>query len=140
MGSTKHAPKQAQSKPSALFEDLMEGAQEMVAVEQGERDAARTYHYDGPVLVEIRENGRTVWSLDEIELPGEVVAAADEGGVDELRKALRQTQEGIADLLGVSVGTLRGWEQKRRNPPAAARRLMKVLARNPSAVHEASRD
>jgi len=34
------------------------------------------------------------------------------------------------------VGTLRDWEQRRKNPDATARAYLTVIARNPEAVAE----
>jgi putative transcriptional regulator len=118
-----------------LIADLMEAAEEMVAIEKGKREAARVYHYEGNVLVEITEGGRIVWSLDTAEVPEEIAAAAQPKAI---REALRQTQAGFADLLRVSVGTLRGWEQGRRTPQGPAETLLRIAASNPGAVHNAA--
>jgi putative transcriptional regulator len=40
-------------------------------------------------------------------------------------------------MIGVSVATLRNWEQGRRTPDAPALALLRVAARNPKAVIEA---
>ena len=39
----------------------------------------------------------------------------------QIRKQMALTQTQFAALLGISVGTLRGWEQGRRNPQGPAR-------------------
>lgn len=57
--------------------------------------------------------------------------------VKQIRKELGLTQEQFAALLGISVGTLRGWEQKRRNPEGPARALLQVAASHPEAVLDA---
>jgi putative transcriptional regulator len=39
-------------------------------------------------------------------------------------------------MIGVSVATLRNWEQGRRTPDGPALALLRVAARNPQAVAE----
>ena len=40
-------------------------------------------------------------------------------------------------MIGVSVATLRNWEQGRRTPDGPALALLRVAAKNPKAVAEA---
>jgi putative transcriptional regulator len=54
--------------------------------------------------------------------------------VKAVRARLGQTQEQFALMIGVSVATLRNWEQGRRNPDGPALALLRVAARNPEAV------
>ena len=54
--------------------------------------------------------------------------------VQALRAELGQTQEEFALMIGVSVATLRNWEQGRRTPDGPALALLKVAAANPTAV------
>jgi putative transcriptional regulator len=51
-----------------------------------------------------------------------------------IRDGFYLTQEQFAALLGISVRTLRNWEQGRRVPEGAARVLLQVAARHPEAV------
>ena len=44
------------------------------------------------------------------------------------------SQEKFASLMGISVGTLRNWEQGRRSPEGPARVLLRVAAQHPEAV------
>jgi len=44
------------------------------------------------------------------------------------------SQDQFAALMGISVGTLRNWEQGRRKPRGPARVLLIVAARHPEAV------
>lgn len=55
------------------------------------------------------------------------------------RAKLGLSQQHFAALLGVSAGTLQGWEQGRRKPNGAARVLLRVAASHPEAVLEAAR-
>lgn len=59
--------------------------------------------------------------------------------VKSIRKELGLTQEEFAMMIGVSVATLRNWEQGRRVPEGPARALLRVAAKNPEAVAEALR-
>ena len=54
-----------------------------------------------------------------------------------IRAKVGQSQAQFAHLIGVSVATLRNWEQGRRTPEGPALALLRVAARNPRAVIEA---
>lgn len=116
---------------NTLASDLLEAAEEMVAIEKGEATPARSHRYVGDVLVEVREGNRTVWSLRDARVSAELAASAEPKAI---REALHQTQEGFASLLHVSVGTLRGWEQGRRSPSGPAETLLQVAAVDPGAL------
>ena len=60
-----------------------------------------------------------------------VLEAAD---VRKIRDGLGVTQEDFALMIGVSVATLRNWEQGRRVPDGPAQALLRVAAANPKAV------
>ena len=57
--------------------------------------------------------------------------------VKTLRAELGQSQAEFALMIGVSVATLRNWEQGRRTPDGPALALLRVAAWNPEAVVEA---
>jgi putative transcriptional regulator len=46
------------------------------------------------------------------------------------------SQEVFSSRIGVSTGTLRNWEQGRRNPEGPARVLLAMLARTPRVVED----
>jgi putative transcriptional regulator len=57
--------------------------------------------------------------------------------VQAIRKKLKKSQGEFALMIGVSVATLRNWEQGRRQPVGPARALLKIAAENPKAVEKA---
>jgi putative transcriptional regulator len=54
-----------------------------------------------------------------------------------IREQFHKSQREFAHMIGVSVGTLKNWEQGRRKPDGPARALLQVAAKNPKAVIEA---
>jgi len=54
--------------------------------------------------------------------------------VKKLREKLGLTQEAFAATYRIPVGTLRDWEQCRKNPDAPARAYLLVIQRDPAAV------
>lgn len=54
-----------------------------------------------------------------------------------IRRALKLSQEEFSARFNIPIGTLRDWEQGRKDPDAAARAYLMVIGRNPSAVMEA---
>lgn len=54
--------------------------------------------------------------------------------VIEARKKTGLSQSQFAALMGVSVRTLQGWEQGRKQPSGAARTLLAIASTNPKAV------
>ena len=87
------------------------------------------------------------------ELFDELVASVREGGailrgdkkpsrtfkitapnIKRIRAGYKLSQQEFAALLGISVATLRNWEQGRRMPEGPARVLLQVAARYPDIV------
>jgi putative transcriptional regulator len=67
-------------------------------------------------------------------------AFAVEGpNVKRIRANYQLSQNEFAALLGISVKTLRNWEQGRRSPEGPARVLLQVAAQHPDAVWDVVR-
>ena len=64
----------------------------------------------------------------------------DESDVTGLRERYGLSQPKFAALLGISVKTLRNWEQGRRKPQGPARILLRVAAQHPEAILEVVND
>ena len=61
-----------------------------------------------------------------------------EGGDDvvALRRFVGLTQMQFAEAMGISVHTLRNWEQGRRRPEGPAIGLLRIAARHPRIIRE----
>lgn len=57
--------------------------------------------------------------------------------VKEIRAITGLSQVKFARLLGVDVGTLRNWEQGRREPTGPAKALLRAIQRDPKSVLKA---
>ena len=77
-----------------LFNELLESVEEAGAIRREDQPAGRVSIYTGKVLVEIRERGKTVWSLDQAaeELRETNTASSRKADPKFLRGALKQTQ------------------------------------------------
>jgi DNA-binding transcriptional regulator YiaG len=56
--------------------------------------------------------------------------------VQAIRKRTGLSQPDFAKSIGVSVATLRNWEQRHRTPTGPARVLLRLLERNPRIVEQ----
>jgi len=65
------------------------------------------------------------------------VTTFEPADVKAVRAKLGQSQNDFALMIGVSVATLRNWEQGRRTPDGPALALLRVAARDPKAVADA---
>ncbi|MBP3221768.1 MAG: helix-turn-helix domain-containing protein [Neisseriaceae bacterium] len=86
-----------------LFNDLLQSAREMVAIEKGEM----------PI---------TAFRTHEIEVPN----------VKHLRSDLHLTQEELSKAVGVSTALVQSWEAKRRFPSGAALKILRLLEKDAS--------
>jgi putative transcriptional regulator len=56
-----------------------------------------------------------------------------------VRRALKLSQEDFSERYQIPIGTLRDWEQSRKQTDAAAKAYLKVIANDPDAVARALR-
>lgn len=85
------------------------------------------------LLESVREGGRIL--RGEAQPSREFVFTPED--VQSIRKKLNKSQDEFALMLGVSVATLRNWEQGRRHPHGPARALLKIAAEEPKAIERA---
>jgi putative transcriptional regulator len=62
------------------------------------------------------------------------VFVADGPNIRRIRTNYELSQGQFAAMLGISLGTLRNWEQGRRSPEGPARVLLQVAASHPEAI------
>jgi putative transcriptional regulator len=77
------------------------------------------------------------WKRGELKLTTHTVELPKAADVPAIRKELGLSQPEFAGFMGVSVGTLRNWEQERREPHGPARALLLVASKQPAAVRAA---
>ena len=61
-------------------------------------------------------------------------AMVEEPDVVAIREKYDMTQQEFSSMLGISVGTLRNWEQGRRKPQGPAKVLLKIAEKRPKAI------
>ena len=65
-----------------------------------------------------------------------IAGKLEPGDVAALRRFICLTQEQFAEALGISVHTLRNWEQDRVKPDGPGLALLRIAARHPRIVRE----
>lgn len=93
-----------------VYKGILEGLQEAVAYQQGDRSNCK---------VSVRS------------VPDPVVKASE---VARIRKEMDLSQQTLAYLLGVSPRTVEAWEAGRNEPAGPARRLLYLLENDHSLV------
>ncbi len=89
---------------------IIDGLNDAIAITQGRADP-KTYRVHVPVDVDVQK----------------------------IRKKLKLTQAEFAHRYGFSLGSIRDWEQKRKQPEASARMFLKVIEKRPDVVAEVLR-
>jgi putative transcriptional regulator len=74
------------------------------------------------------------WRAGERKLRTVAVELPRAADVAKIRHSLGLSQTAFAAFMGVSVGTLRNWEQLRREPQGPARAFLRVASAEPMAV------
>jgi len=87
------------------------------------------------LVASVREGGAILRGEDK---PSRAFVA-DGPNIKRIRANYRLSQGQFAALFGISVGTLRNWEQGRRMPDGPARVLLQVAAKHPDAVWDVVR-
>ncbi len=107
-------------KKKSIGERIVEGLEEAIAYERGERA--------GALVTRVRLTARSA----------EVKRAPRYSGarVARLRTQLKLSQPVFAKALNVSPETVRSWEQEKRAPDGAALRLLQVAERHPDVILE----
>lgn len=82
------------------------------------------------LIASVREGGAILRG----EQPASRLFTIEAPEIKDIRDGFGLTQEQFAALLGISVRTLRNWEQGRRVPEGPARVLLQVAAKHPEAV------
>ena len=65
------------------------------------------------------------------------ITKLEKNEITQARHRLKMTQTQFATAFGISVSTLRNWEQGHRTPSGAAITLIKVARKHPKAVLDA---
>jgi len=92
------------------FNDIKAGLEDALRHAQGERGNTEDHRVEVPVV-----------------------------DVQALRSALGMSQAEFAEAFGISVATLRNWEQRRRMPRGPARLLLAIIDLEPEAVQRVLR-
>ena len=80
------------------------------------------------LLESMREGGETLRGERK---PSRQFVVEKKEDVQQVRQTFNLSQDTFAKFMGVSVGTLRNWEQGRRHPSGAARVLLRIAIRQP---------
>jgi putative transcriptional regulator len=90
-------------------------------------------------FAELLKSVREAGSIRRGELKPSRVTKVKPSDIKAVRASLGQSQVEFAVMIGVSVATLRNWEQGRRRPDGPALALLRVTAVNPRLVARALR-
>lgn len=96
---------------------------------------------DAELFNELKDSIRQMKAIEKGDLAPARVRVVNHGNVvAQARMQLGMTQEAFAKLLNTPIGTVRGWEQGRRQPPPSARILMQVARKYPEEVLECAEE
>ena len=83
---------------------------------------------------ELVESIREAGSIRRGELPPSRAFVVDGPNIKQIRSNFDLSQSQFAAMLGISISTLRNWEQGRRTPNGPAKVLLQVAARHPNSI------
>lgn len=87
------------------------------------------------LVASVREGGAILKG----KMPPSRTFVVDEVDVKRIRAQYGLSQSEFAALLGISIKTLRNWEQGRRTPEGPARVLLMVAEKHPEAIWDVVR-
>ena len=87
------------------------------------------------LVASVREGGAILKG----QIPPSRTFVVDEVDVKRIRAQYQLSQSEFAALLGISIKTLRNWEQGRRTPEGPARVLLMVAEKHPEAIWDVVR-
>lgn len=85
---------------------------------------------------ELLESTKQAVSISKNQIPASRKFTITPLSISGLRKNTEKSQEEFARMIGVSVGTLRNWEQGRRSPKGPALALLRIVSADPSYVEK----
>ena len=83
------------------------------------------------IFQEVMESVKQGGAILRGETPASRTFTVERQDVQKIRKQYGLLQTQFARLLGISVSTVRNWEQGRRRPEGAAQVLLRVAAKHP---------
>jgi putative transcriptional regulator len=110
-----------ENEHSRWGEALIQGLKEAIAYQRGELTDVRVYTVEVPARKAHLE--RPPWYAPFL--------------IREVRQKLSVSQAVFAEMLGVSVSSVRAWEQGRREPEGPVRRLLQIAESHPEVLAEA---
>jgi putative transcriptional regulator len=126
-GDAETGPSPASARPTARMRpqpsigaQIIEGLREAIAYERGK-------------VVGLRVS-RAPMTVREVAVSS--APAYDANRVRRVRGALAVSQRVFAELLNVSLATVRAWEQGQRVPDGPTQRLLEIAERNPAVLLE----
>ncbi len=122
-----------ETKTNPVFRRLTKAVKAMKAMDRGEVAPSRVFE-----VIPDGKGGFIRRMLDPEKVRQERAREHANAAVT-ARVSLKLSQDKFADMLGVSIGTLRGWEQGRRKPNRAAEVLLRVAVKNPKILLEAAK-
>jgi putative transcriptional regulator len=84
------------------------------------------------LMASIEEAGK----IRTVRLEASRIMSILEPDVISIREKYEMTQQEFSALLGISIGTLRNWEQGRRKPQGSAKVLLRITEKRPKAILE----